>query len=244
MSILSAIDKSTASARIEAASWNGVITDLWSQGYARLGTLLNRAECEELRALYAQAPFFRSRVEMARYRFGRGEYQYFAYPLPKQVVELRQALYANLAGVAGDWMKALGLPGIFPTEHDGFLELCHQRGQTRPTPLLLRYRDGDFNCLHQDVYGEVVFPLQVIIGLSRSGEEFTGGELLLVEQQPRAQSVGHVISLSQGEAVVISTRYRPAKSARGYYRASMRHGVSRIHSGERYTLGIIFHDAE
>ena len=180
---------------------------------------------------------------MARHRFGRGEYKYFAYPLPALVEELRQALYVCLAGCANDWMEALSRSGEFPDDLMSFLERCHERGQERPTPLLLRYRVGDFNCLHQDLYGDIVFPFQVIFCLSQPEDEFTGGELLLVEQQPRAQSVGHAIRLEQGEAVVITSRYRPAKGSRGHYRTNIRHGVSRILSGERYTLGVIFHDA-
>lgn len=180
---------------------------------------------------------------MARFRFGRGEYQYFAYPLPPLVAELRQSLYVRLAETANQWMEALSLKGTFPAELNDFLAHCHAQGQKRPTPLLLHYVAGDFNCLHQDLYGDVVFPFQVIFCLSRPEEEFTGGELLLVEQRPRAQSVGHAVNLQQGEAVVITTRYRPAKGTRGYYRTNFRHGVSLIRSGERYTLGIVFHDA-
>lgn len=229
--------------RIAALAWPDIHASLWANGYARLGPLLSRTQCEELRGLYAQPAVFRSRVDMARHRFGRGEYQYFAYPLPELVEELRHALYPRLAPCATEWMAALRLPGEFPLELQTFLRRCRDKGQNRPTPLLLRYRAGDFNCLHQDLYGEVVFPFQVIFGLSRPGEEFTGGELLLVEQRPRAQSLGHAIGLQQGEAVVITTRYRPAKGARGHFRTNFRHGVSLIHSGKRYTLGVIFHDA-
>ncbi len=216
---------------------------LWKLGYGRLGPVLSQFECEELRSLYDRPDVFRSRVDMARYRFGRGEYQYFAYPLPDRVAEMREALYPQLAECANEWMAALSLAGDYPADLGSFLARCHEKGQKRPTPLLLRYRTGDFNCLHQDLYGEVVFPFQVILCLSRPDVEFSGGELLLVEQQPRAQSIGHAIRLEQGEAVVITTRYRPAKGARGYYRTNFRHGVSPILSGERYTLGIIFHDA-
>jgi uncharacterized protein len=205
--------------------------------------MLEKGECKELRSLYGRAELFRSRIEMARFRLGKGEYQYFAYPLPTVVAELREALYEPLSPIANEWMKALGLAGDFPEELGTFLKKCHARGQERPTPLVLRYHAGDYNCLHQDVYGEVVFPFQVIVCLSRPEEEFTGGELLLVEQRPRAQSLGHVVRLGQGEAVVITTRYRPAKGARGFYRTNFRHGVSEIFSGERYTLGVIFHDA-
>jgi hypothetical protein len=216
---------------------------LWTRGYARLGTLLNQCQCEELRSLYAQPEIFRSRIDMARYRFGRGEYQYFSYPLPPTVAKLRGDLYGQLVGTAKEWTAALSRHQEYPEELSCFLEQCHSAGQTRPTPLLLHYREGDFNCLHQDLYGEIFFPFQVVICLSRPEQEFTGGELLLVEQQPRAQSVGHSIRLEQGEAVVITTRYRPVKGSRGYYRTNFLHGVSPLLSGERFTLGIIFHDA-
>ena len=181
---------------------------------------------------------------MARYRFGRGEYQYFAYPLPPDVERLRVALYRDLAPIGREWMRELGLQADYPDDLAGFLRLCHAAGQNRPTPLVLRYRAGDYNALHQDLYGDVVFPFQVICCLSEPEREFTGGELLLVEQQPRAQSVGRAIRLAQGEAVVITTRYRPARGTRGIYRTNYRHGVSPVETGERFTLGIIFHDAE
>jgi hypothetical protein len=216
---------------------------LWAKGYARLGRLLTRASCESLRSLYEEEKIFRSRIDMARYRFGRGEYKYFDYPLPPLVDNLRRELYAQLAPVAVEWMAALRLPREYPPELECFLEQCHAGGQTRPTPLLLRYRAGDFNCLHQDLYGDLFFPFQVVTCLSRPDAEFNGGELLLVEQQPRAQSVGHAIRLDQGEAVVITTRYRPVKGTRGYYRTNFRHGVSEVTFGERFTLGLIFHDA-
>lgn len=220
------------------------VDSIWTHGYARVGMLLTREECESTRALYSQPDLFRTRIDMARYRFGRGEYQYFSYPLPARVDELRRELYALLAPVATAWMAALRLPSEYPDSLDAFLAQCHAAGQMRPTPLLLHYVAGDFNCLHQDLYGELFFPFQVVTCLSRPDEEFTGGELLLVEQQPRAQSIGHSIRLEQGEAVVITTRYRPAKGARGYYRTNFRHGVSPLLSGERFTLGTIFHDAE
>jgi uncharacterized protein len=216
---------------------------LWTRGYGRLGHLLNQRECERIRSLYAQPDLFRSRIDMARYRFGRGEYQYFSYPLPALVEKLRRKLYAEFVGTARDWTAALSRQLEYPDELSCFLEQCKSAGQNRPTPLLLRYQAGDFNCLHQDLYGEIFFPFQVIVCMSNPEEEFTGGELLLVEQQPRAQSVGHSIRLEQGEAVVITTRYRPVKGSRGYYRTNFKHGVSPLLSGERYTLGIIFHDA-
>src|SRR5579883_1600950 len=216
---------------------------LWQRGYARLGKLLARKEAERIRSLYSDPEKFRSRIDMARYRFGRGEYQYFSYPLPEKIDELRHDLYTQLAPAAREWMSALSLAADYPDDLDAFLSTCHAAGQNRPTPLLLRYREGDFNCLHQDVYGDLVFPFQVVTGLRRPGDEYSGGELLLVEQQPRAQSIGHALLLEQGEAVAITTRYRPVKGSRGYYRTNMRHGVSPITRGERYTLGIIFHDA-
>jgi hypothetical protein len=216
---------------------------LWSHGYGRLGKILTARECESIRSLYTQPDLFRSKIDMARYRFGRGEYQYFNYPLPHRIDELRQQMYGQLVNTARDWTAALYRSQVYPENLADFLNQCKSAGQPRPTPLLLRYRAGDFNCLHQDLYGEVFFPFQVVVCLSRPNEEFTGGELMLVEQQPRAQSVGHAIRLEQGEAVVITTRYRPVKGARGYYRTNFRHGVSPLLSGERYTLGIIFHDA-
>lgn len=229
--------------QISQLPWAEARADLWSLGYGRLGHVLKPEECRELRSLYPNSKLFRSRIDMARFRFGSGEYQYFAYPLPPLVEQLRQTLYAELVETANEWLAALSLPQKFPQELALFLEQCHKRGQKRPTPLMLRYREGDFNCLHQDLYGDIVFPFQVIFCLSQPGKEFTGGELLLVEQRPRAQSVGHVIHLEQGEAVIITTRYRPAQGARGHYRVNMRHGVSRVLSGERYTIGIVFHDA-
>ena len=224
-------------------AWTDALEGLWSRGYGRLGTLLTRRECEGLRSLYLKTELFRSQIDMARYRFGRGEYQYFANPLPALVEKLRHELYSGLVGTATEWMNALNLTQDYPLKLDDFLKRCHAAGQQRPTPLLLHYVAGDFNCLHQDLYGEIFFPFQVVVGLSKPDDEFTGGELMLVEQQPRAQSIGHAIRLHQGEAVVITTRYRPVKGSRGYYRTNFRHGVSPLLSGERYTLGIIFHDA-
>jgi uncharacterized protein len=227
----------------KTACLDQALDGLWTRGYGRFGTLLTSRQCEEMRSLYENGDLFRSRIDMARYRFGRGEYQYFAYPLPDLVETLRHELYGGLVETATEWMKTLGLPQYYPSKLDDFLKSCHMAGQQRPTPLMLRYAAGDFNCLHQDLYGEIFFPFQVVVGLSQPDKEFTGGELLLVEQQPRAQSIGHAIRLEQGEAVVITTRYRPAKGTRGYHRTNFRHGVSPLLSGERYTLGIIFHDA-
>jgi hypothetical protein len=220
------------------------VTSLWTNGFGRLGTVLPRSECEALRSLYSRPELFRSRIDMARYRFGKGEYQYFANPLPEPVARLREELYRQLAGCANEWMSALSIEAQYPPELSEFLEQCHAKGQSRPTPLLLRYREGDYNCLHQDLYGEVVFPFQVIVCLSNPDVEFSGGELILTEQQPRAQSMGRAVKLDQGEAIVITTRYRPVKGTRGFYRTNFKHGVSPVLSGERYTLGIIFHDAE
>lgn len=235
--------RSSTRDRFANLPWPEIHAGLWDRGYGRIGIILNRSECEELRSLYGKPELFRSRIDMARFRFGRGEYQYFADPIPPLVTQLRESLYAHLQEVANEWMTVLSLPADFPEDFGAFLTRCHARGQARPTPLLLRYRASDYNCLHQDLYGDVVFPFQVIFGLSRPDDEFIGGELLLVEQRPRAQSIGHAIRLHQGEAVVITTRYRPAKGARGHYRTNFRHGVSPVLSGERYTLGIIFHDA-
>lgn len=230
--------------RVSDVQWASVHEELWEYGFCRLGLLLSISECQELRNFYSEAERFRSRIDMARYRFGSGEYQYFRYPLPEMVSYLRDELYLHLAPVANSWMEALGMAAVFPDNLNTFLEQCRSHGQARPTPLLLRYRAGDFNCLHQDIYGELVFPFQVIVALSDPATAYAGGELLLVEQKPRAQSRGHALRLSQGEGVVISTRFRPVKSVRGFYRANVRHGVSTVTSGERFTLGIVFHDSK
>jgi hypothetical protein len=229
--------------QINEIQWERVKQSLYQYGFAPLGRLLGDTHCRALITSYQRADTFRSRIDMSRYRFGKGEYKYFAYPLPEIVKELREHLYSGLAGIANTWMRDLGIPREFPPDSQEFIKHCHAQGQCRPTPILLRYKAGDFNCLHQDLYGEVFFPFQVICALSRPNEDYEGGELILVEQRPRAQSVGHVLRLKQGEAVVITTRYRPVRGSRGFYRANMRHGVSEIHSGERYTLGLIFHDA-
>jgi hypothetical protein len=197
-----------------------------------------------LAAAYDRDELFRSRVVMARHGFGRGEYKYFAYPLPAAVTELRSALYPPLAPLANRWSEALRLGVRYPDDHAAFVERCHAAGQTRPTPLILKYEAGGYNCLHQDLYGERVFPLQMTVLLSEAGREFTGGEFLLVEQRPRAQSKGEVVPLEQGDAVVFAVRHRPAQGKRGPYRVTLRHGVSRVLTGQRYTLGVIFHDAE
>jgi hypothetical protein len=230
--------------RIEAGiDWREIAASLDERGYAVTPPLLAAEECRELAALYRSEDVFRSRVIMQRHNFGRGEYQYFRYPLPSIVESLRQMIYPRLAPIANDWRDKLNENGRFPPSLGTYLDDCHKAGQERPTPLLLKYEAGDYNCLHQDLYGELVFPLQLTVLLSAPDEEFTGGEFLLVEQRPRAQSRGEVVPLRQGEAVIFPVHHRPVQGVRGNYRVTMRHGVSRLRSGQRYTLGIIFHDA-
>lgn len=228
---------------IAALDWPAVAQDLDERGCAVIGPLFSPHECRALAALYADDAPFRSRVVMARHGFGRGEYKYFAHPLPAPVQRLRTALYPHLVPIANRWNETMGLPLRFPDDHDAFLARCHAAGQVRPTPLLLQYGPGDYNCLHQDLYGEHVFPLQVAILLDEPGRDFTGGEFVLTEQRPRMQSRAEVVPLRQGDAVVFAVNHRPAQGTRGAYRVTMRHGVSRIRSGRRNTLGIIFHDA-
>jgi len=231
-------------ARIAGLDWPAIEAALDEQGYATTPPLLDAEECAALARLFADERRFRSRIDMARYRFGVGEYKYFAAPLPEPVAALRTALYRGLAPVANRWMGALGSADRYPPDLAAYLARCAAHGQTRPTPLLLRYTAGGYNCLHQDLYGALAFPLQVTCVLSRVNADYTGGEILLVEQRPRAQSRGAVIVLARGEAVIFPNRHRPARGARGYFRVTVRHGVSRLHSGERLSLGIIFHDAE
>ena len=228
-----------------AIDWNSVADALDAHGCAVVGPLLSSQECAALAALYsANNDVFRSTVVMARHGFGRGEYKYFAYPLPQQVAALRAAFYAPLSRIANRWNERLGIPVRYPAKHADFLERCHRAGQSKPTPLLLQYGPGDYNCLHQDLYGEHVFPLQVAILLSAPGRDFTGGEFVLTEQRPRMQSRAEVVPLRQGEGVIFPVHHRPVAGTRGVYRVNMRHGVSRIRSGQRHTLGIIFHDAK
>jgi len=231
--------------RLAAFDWEGLAAELDREGAAVLERLLEPAQCDALAALYDDgAPgTFRSRVEMARHGFGRGEYQYFAYPLPAPLAALRCDLYPPLAGIANRWHEMLGIETRFPAAHADYLARCHAAGQVKPTPLLLRYREGDYNCLHQDLYGELVFPLQVAVLLSRPGTDFEGGEFVLTEQRPRMQSRAEVVPLGQGDAVVFAVSQRPVQGTRGVYRVAMRHGVSRLRRGMRHTLGIIFHDA-
>jgi hypothetical protein len=227
----------------QSLDWAGISKDLAARGHSVVERLVSRADCEALAALYAADDLFRSRVVMQRHNFGRGEYKYFAYPLPALVAELRTDLYAPLSSIANRWNATLGNPARFPAQHAAFIARCHAAGQTRPTPLLLQYGEGDFNCLHQDLYGEHVFPLQLTILLSEPAHDFTGGEFVLTEQRPRMQSRAEVVPLQQGDAVVFAVHQRPVAGTRGNYRVTMRHGVSRVRSGRRLTAGIIFHDA-
>jgi uncharacterized protein len=229
--------------RIDALDWTALEDELGSFGCAVAPKLLSAEACHGLAAMYTDDDRFRSRIVMARHGYGRGEYKYFADPLPDLIVALRRDLYPRLAPIADRWNAAMGVPVRYPAEHDAFRERCHSAGQTRPTPLLLRYGPGDYNCLHQDVYGEHVFPLQVAILLSEPGRDFTGGEFVLTEQRPRMQSRAEVVNLTQGDGVVFAVRERPVRGARGVYRVNLRHGVSRVRSGSRTTLGVIFHDA-
>ena len=229
--------------RLAAIDWRPIGEELDGYGSAILPAILSAEECESLAALYPTDPLFRSRIVMARHGFGRGEYKYFAYPLPELVGELRSSLYPPLAEIANRWSEALGGEVRYPDEHAAFLERCHQAGQTRPTALLLQYGEGDYNCLHQDLYGEHVFPLQVAFLLSAPGRDFTGGEFVLTEQRPRMQSRAEVVGLRQGDGVIFPVHHRPVRGTRGLYRVNMRHGVSRLRSGRRHTVGIIFHDA-
>jgi hypothetical protein len=223
--------------------WKTVAAELDAQGWAVLPGLLDGPSCDAMAALYDEDARFRSRVVMTRHGFGKGEYKYFAYPLPAPVARLRGDLYPPLAAIANRWHERMGIETRFPGTHDAFIARCHDAGQARPTPLLLRYGPGDYNCLHQDLYGEQVFPLQVAILLAQPGADFTGGELVLTEQRPRMQSRAMVVPLNKGDAVVFAVNQRPVAGTRGDYRVTMRHGVSRILSGQRHTLGIIFHDA-
>jgi hypothetical protein len=236
-------DRADDSTRAGAIDWPACAAHLDAHGWAPLPALLTTAEAQETAALYDDDRRFRSRVVMARHGFGRGEYQYFSYPLPPGIARLRAALYSRLAPIANAWNQAMGMGVRYPMSHAAFLARCHEAGQARPTPLLLRYGPDDFNALHQDVYGEHVFPLQAMALLSAPGRDFTGGEFVLTEQRPRMQSRAEVVPLGQGDGVVWAVRHRPVQGARGVYRVQMRHGVSRVRSGRRHTLGIIFHDA-
>ncbi|MGY2934437.1 hypothetical protein ACVWZ6_004039 [Bradyrhizobium sp. GM6.1] len=231
-------------AHVDALDWPQITGELDTHGSAVLKGLLTPEQCRAVAALYPDDTNFRSRIVMGRHGFGRGEYKYFSYPLPDLIAQLRPALYAHLQGVASRWNEAIGIDIRYPAEHAAFLKRCHEAGQARPTPLLLQYEAGDFNCLHQDLYGEHVFPLQVAILLSEPGRDFTGGEFVLTEQRPRMQSRAEVVPLAQGDAVAFAVHHRPVQGTRGTYRVNLRHGVSRIRSGQRHTLGVIFHDAK
>jgi uncharacterized protein len=234
----------SARERVSKYDWSVLGADLSHYGCAVLEKLLLREECREIATLYSHEKYFRSHIHMARHGFGRGEYRYFKYPLPDLLGGLRTVLYPRLAPIANEWNQRMGDNARYPEEHAAFLRLCHDRGQVRPTPLLLQYAPGDFNCLHQDLYGDLAFPIQVAILLSEPGRDFTGGEFVLTEQRPRMQSRVEVVPLRQGDAVAFAVHNRPVKGTKGHYRVNMRHGVSRLRSGQRHTVGIIFHDAK
>ena len=235
--------EAAAADSVAEIDWRQVATSLDERGYATTAALLTTEQCRGLAALYARDEAFRNRVIMERHSFGRGEYKYLRYPLPVAVETLRQSIYPHLAPIANRWCERLGEDGRFPSGLGAYLDECHRAGQERPTPLILKYEAGDYNCLHQDLYGPLVFPLQLTVLLSAPEEDFSGGEFLLVEQRPRAQSRGEVVPLRRGEAVIFPVHHRPVEGTRGAYRVTMRHGVSRLRSGRRFTLGIIFHDA-
>jgi hypothetical protein len=239
------IDRSSALvARVDAIDWTQATADLDAQGCAVLKGLLTSDECAALVSLYPDDKNFRSRIVMGRHGFGRGEYKYFAYPLPALIAQLRPELYARLCPVANRWNETMGIDIRYPDSHEAFLKRCHDAGQVRPTPLLLQYGVDDYNCLHQDLYGEHVFPLQVVMLLSEPGQDFTGGEFVLTEQRPRMQSRAEVVPLRRGDAAVFAVHHRPVQGTRGNYRVNLRHGVSRLRSGRRHTAGIIFHDSK
>jgi uncharacterized protein len=234
---------SPARARVAAYDWQTLAIELDNYGCAVLTKLLTPVECRTIAALYADESCFRSHVHMARHGFGKGEYRYFKYPLPDLLGGLRTALYPHLAGVANKWNSRMGIDERYPGDHASFLKQCHDAGQTRPTPLLLQYVPGDFNCLHQDLYGDLAFPIQVTILLSEPDVDFTGGEFVLTEQRPHMQSRAEVVPLWQGDAVAFAVHNRPVRGSKGDYRVNLRHGVSRVRTGMRHTVGIIFHDA-
>ncbi|SDA15537.1 hypothetical protein SAMN05216315_10658 [Nitrosospira sp. Nsp18] len=229
--------------RVDGFDWKRISNDLDAQGCAVIEQLVSPEECDALAGLYAQDDIFRSRVVMARHGFGRGEYKYLSYPLPRIIFELRASIYPKLVAIGSRWNEAMGIAVRYPEKLADFIKRCHEAGQLRPTPLLLRYEPGDYNCLHQDLYGEHVFPIQITILLSEPGRDFTGGEFVLTEQRPRMQSRPEVVPLRQGDAVAFAVHQRPVQGTRGVYRVNLRHGVSRISSGRRHTAGIIFHDA-
>jgi len=237
-------DAAQSLSRLESLEWQNIATELNESGNALLKSVLTSSECEALANLYGSDELFRSRVVMARHGFGRGEYKYFGYPLPAIVQALRASLYERLEPIANQWNQAMEIDIRYPSRHQDFIERCHRVGQLRPTPLLLHYRPGDYNCLHQDIYGEHLFPIQVAFLLSEPERDFTGGQFVLTEQRPRMQSRPEVVPLRQGDAVAFAVRHRPVQGTRGIYRVNLRHGVSQLRSGQRYTMGIIFHDAQ
>jgi len=236
--------KAESATEVERYDWDEIGATLNAFGAAVLPKLMTAFECEDITALYADEKHFRSHIHMARHGFGRGEYRYFKYPLPARIAALRTALYAQIAPFANAWNERMNIAVRYPQRHTDYLKLCHEAGQTRPTPLLLQYGPGDFNCLHQDLYGELAFPMQITALLSKPERDFTGGEFVLTEQRPRMQSRVEVVPLQQGDAVLFAVHNRPVQGSKGAYRVNMRHGVSRIRSGRRHTLGIIFHDAK
>ncbi|MGH6849699.1 MAG: 2OG-Fe(II) oxygenase [Methylocella sp.] len=244
MNIQTNFSSGSPAGRVARIDWNRVAGELCEHGFAVLEKFLPREECAAIASLYSDDSRFRGRVVMDRHGFGKGEYKYFAYPLPPLISKFRGLLYERLAPIANEWNERMGLGPRCPAKHEEFLELCHAAGQLRPTPLLLQYEPGDYNCLHQDLYGELAFPLQITILLSEPGRDFTGGEFVLTEQRPRMQSRAEVVPLRQGDAAIFALHHRPVNGTRGIYRVNLRHGVSRLRSGRRYTLGIIFHDAK
>jgi hypothetical protein len=228
---------------IKSIDWDSVSTQLNSKGFSHIPKVLSAEECHQLSALYEDPSLYRSVINMQRYRFGLGEYKYFSYPLPDMIQSLREMFYAPLASIANDWMRKLEIPVEFPAYHHNLVELCAAKGQLRPTPLILRYEKGGYNTLHQDLYGDVYFPFQVVFLLSQAERDHDGGEFVLTEQIPRAQSKATVIRANQGDVLIFTTNFRPIQGSRGYYRATMKHGVSEVTKGVRYSLGIIFHDA-
>lgn len=243
MSRSTADDSSRVARRAAAINWEQVAADLDEHGCARTGRLLTATKCRALTSLYDRDEAFRSRIVMARHGFGQGEYRYFNYPLPEDIQALREIIYPPLAAIANRWRNTLGEADVFPPTLARYLEQCRRAGQSRPTPLILKYQRGDYNCLHQDLYGKLVFPLQLTLLLSDPEKDYQGGEFMLVENRPRRQARGRVISLRRGEAVIFPVRHRPVPGKRGWYRATMRHGVSPLDEGQRFALGIIFHDA-
>ncbi|HWD87837.1 MAG TPA: 2OG-Fe(II) oxygenase [Mucilaginibacter sp.] len=229
--------------RIDQLDWQEIAGQMNNSGYALLNQLLTAEECNALKGLYDQNDLYRKTIQMERYRFGSGEYKYFSYPLPRIIEQLRQTVYSHLASVANKWMEVLGIENRFPATHAELIKLCHTHQQTRPTPLILRYGKGGYNTLHQDLYGEVFFPMQMVLFLDEPGKDYEGGEFVLIEQQPRAQSKAIVLRPKKGDILIFTTNFRPVKGSRGYYRVNMKHGVSEVTAGNRHTLGIIFHDA-